>query len=158
MVLFIPNCGVFTGSAIWIMKIYFYTLQFFLLSIVVSNCRILGSRKLQLSCLTKIAEGTYWSKLPFSNYMLDTEPVLLLTKSFKCSWLSGPLTKSRFFSSEAIAFFKSFLDMYSNIPFPSRETVPLMLKLRQTVGWLWFVSWFRPGRFAHRSLQINIFT
>ena len=34
------------------------TLSVFLLNIVVSNCEILESRKLELSCLAKIAEGT----------------------------------------------------------------------------------------------------
>ena len=39
--------------------------------------------------------------------------------------VNWPFNKITFFSSEAIAFFKSFLNMYSNIPLPSRETVPL---------------------------------
>ena len=36
-----------------------------------------------------------------------------------------PFNKITFFSSEAIAFFKSFLNMYRNMPLPSCETVPL---------------------------------
>ena len=38
--------------------------------------------------------------------------------------VNWPFNKIMFFSSETFAFFKSFLNMYSNIPLPSCETVP----------------------------------
>ena len=39
-----------------------------------------------------------------------------------------PFNKITFFALEANVFFKSFLNMYSKTPLPSRETVPLKTK------------------------------
>ena len=65
------------------------------------NLRILESNKLELLCLAKIAEGTdVWHR-------------------------TSVVTLEHVYSSEAIAFCKSFLNMYSNIPLPSRDTAPL---------------------------------
>jgi len=115
---------------------HFYTLVFFAthcsfeLRYIQKNLQILKSRNLELFCSAKMAEGIeasfhfkitiyVWHRTSvvtsehrnLKYTMLFGIQYLIQRWILLCSWLAGPLTKSCFFSAEAIAFFNSFLDM-----------------------------------------------
>ena len=97
---------------------------------------ILESCTLEVFWFAKFAEGTevyasitklyvwHWTSIVTVEHRNLEYNSWHSAESFKCSLLTGLLTKSGFFI-RGYSIFKSFLNMYSNILLPSRETVPL---------------------------------